>query len=69
VGLGKIAEVSVLPAFRNCKKAKLEAVVSRDKRKAARFARKFRANAYYQNEECDAEWRACRTDDSRGPSR
>jgi predicted dehydrogenase len=54
VGLGKIAEVSVLPAFRNCKKAKLEAVVSRDKRKAARFARKFRAKAYYQNEEFDA---------------
>jgi predicted dehydrogenase len=54
LGLGKIAEVSVLPGFSNCQKAKLEAVVSRDKKKAARFARKFKAKAYYQNEEFDA---------------
>ena len=54
VGLGKIAEGSVLPAFRNCKNAKLVAVVSRDKKKAARFAQKFKAKTYYQNEEFDA---------------
>jgi predicted dehydrogenase len=53
VGLGKIAEGSVLPAFRNCKQAKLVAVVSRDKKKAARFARRFKATDYYQNEEFD----------------
>ena len=54
IGLGKIAEGSVLPAFRNCKKAKLVAVVSRDKAKAARFARRFKASHHYQNEEFDA---------------
>jgi predicted dehydrogenase len=54
LGLGKIAEGSVLPAFRNCKKAKLVAVISRDRKKAARFARKFKATAYYQNQEFDA---------------
>jgi predicted dehydrogenase len=54
VGLGKIAQVSVLPAFRNCKKARLEAVVSRDSKKAARFARKFKAKSHYQNDEFDA---------------
>ncbi len=48
VGLGTIAEGSVLPAFRNCKKAKLVAVVSRDKAKAARFARRFKASHHYQ---------------------
>ena len=53
LGLGKIAEVAVLPAFRNCKKARLEAVISRDKKKAARFARKFKAKTYYQNDEFD----------------
>lgn len=54
LGLGKIAEVAVLPAFRNCKKAKLEAVISRDKKKAARFARRFKAKTYYQNDEFEA---------------
>jgi len=54
LGLGTIAEVAVLPAFRNCQKAKLEAVVSRDKKKAARFARRFKAKTYYQNDEFDA---------------
>jgi predicted dehydrogenase len=54
IGLGKIAEGSVLPAFRNCKKAKLVAVVSRDKAKAARFVRRFKASHHYQNEEFDA---------------
>jgi predicted dehydrogenase len=54
LGLGKIAEISVLPSFRNCKKAKLVAVVSRDKKKAARFARKFKSKTYYQNEEFGA---------------
>jgi predicted dehydrogenase len=54
VGLGKIAEGSVLPAFRNCKKAKLVAVVSRGKKKAEQFARRFKATVHHQNEEFDA---------------
>jgi predicted dehydrogenase len=55
VGLGSIAQSSVLPAFANCRRAKLAAVVSRDKNKAARLAQKFGANTAYSNaayEEC-----------------
>jgi len=43
VGLGNIARNSVLPAFANCKKAKLVAVVSRDEKKAAALQTKFHA--------------------------
>jgi len=51
VGLGSIAQSSVLPAFANCKKAKLIALVSRDKKKATLLARKFGARkAYGYNE-------------------
>ena len=49
VGLGAIAQSSVLPAFANCKNAKLVAVVSRDKQKAGRLAQKFNAKFHYQN--------------------
>jgi predicted dehydrogenase len=49
VGLGNIAQGSVLPAFANCKSAKLVAVVSRDKEKAERLAQKFNARFHYQN--------------------
>jgi len=51
VGLGSIAEGSVLPAFSHSKKARLVAVVSRNRKKAARVARKFKAPAFYSLEE------------------
>jgi predicted dehydrogenase len=54
VGLGVIAQVAVLPAFRHAKRAKLIALVSRDKGKAAKLARKFKAAAYYGSEEFSA---------------
>ena len=51
VGLGKIAEEAVLPAFRHTRKAKLVAVVSRDVAKAKRVAKKFGAKSYYQSDD------------------
>lgn len=51
VGLGKIAQGSVLPAFANSKHAKLVALVSRDWKKAMRLARKFGAKAVYSSNE------------------
>ena len=51
VGLGTIAQGFVLPSFAKCKNAKLVAVVSRDKDKAARVGRKFKSNAHYSSEE------------------
>jgi len=51
VGLGNIAQCSVLPAFAHSKRAKLVALVSRDKQKATRFARQFKVkNSYSQSE-------------------
>ena len=50
VGLGAIAQGSVLPAFRHAKRAKLVALVSRDKRKAEKLARKFKSRACYTAE-------------------
>jgi len=47
VGLGTIARVAILPAFANSKRAKLIAVVSREKEKAARLAREFGASHAY----------------------
>lgn len=55
VGLGSIAQGSVLPCFAHCKKAKLVALVGRDKQRAARLARKFNASAHY----CSEEYAAC----------
>ena len=54
VGLGAIAQVAVLPAFHNARRAKLVALVSRDKRKAEKLARKFQAVAAYSSGEFDA---------------
>jgi predicted dehydrogenase len=54
VGLGAIAQMSVLPAFRHSRRAKLVALVSRDKRKAEKLARKFKAAAAYSSDELDA---------------
>jgi glucose-fructose oxidoreductase len=47
VGLGNIAKGSVLPAFTNSKKAKLVALVGRDKTTTEELARKFRVPATY----------------------
>lgn len=47
VGLGKISQRAVLPAFRNSKKAKLVAVVSGNRSKARRLAGAFGAGAWY----------------------
>ncbi len=46
VGLGSIAQGSILPAFAHCTRAELTSLVSRDKSKAARLARQFNADAY-----------------------
>lgn len=51
VGLGNIAQGSVLPAFAKTKRAKLVALISRDKKKAAQLARKFHASASYGSDE------------------
>ena len=53
IGLGAIAQSSVLPAFDRSKKAGLAAVVSRDKKKAEEISRKFGARACYSNDEYD----------------
>ena len=55
VGLGSIAQSSILPAFARSKHAKLVAVVSRDKEKAARLARKFEVKNFYSQ----SEYAAC----------
>jgi len=54
VGLGAIAQSSVLPAFSHTRRAKLVALVSRDKNKAAQLSRKFDAHVHYSNDEYDA---------------
>jgi predicted dehydrogenase len=51
VGLGSIAQGSVLPAFSRSKKTRLVAVVSRNRNKSARVARKFKAPASYSLDE------------------
>jgi predicted dehydrogenase len=51
VGLGSIAQGFVLPAFSRSKKARLVAVVSRNRNKAARVARNFKAPASYSLDE------------------
>ena len=54
VGLGLIAQGSVLPAFRHARRAKLVALVSRDKRKAEKLARKFKAPSGCSADEFEA---------------
>jgi len=48
VGLGSISQVAVLPAFAHSEKAKLVAVVSGDRKKAAKFAHLFKATEAYR---------------------
>ena len=47
VGLGHFGEHTVLPGFRNSRKARLVALVSGDERKARRLAKKFGASNFY----------------------
>src|SRR6202453_4080947 len=51
VGLGSIAQSSVLPAFANCKNAKLVSLVGRDPNKTSHLARKFKAGSHYSSDD------------------
>lgn len=53
VGLGSIARNSILPAFANCKRAKLVALVSREKKKAVQLQPKSKATISYSAGEYD----------------
>lgn len=53
VGLGRISERAVLPAFRHSRRAKLISVVSGDEKKARRLAAKFGARDFYTYEKYD----------------
>ena len=53
VGLGSIAETSVLPAFRNSKKSKLVALVSHAKSRAEQLGAKFGVKHCYSYENYD----------------
>src|SRR5512146_531680 len=53
VGLGRISQLAVLPAFRHSRKAKLVAVVSGDLNKAKRLAAAFGAGSSYTYEDYD----------------
>jgi len=49
VGLGSIGKSSVLPAFANCRHARLVAVVGRDKTSAGAMAKQFKAQVAYES--------------------
>ena len=51
VGLGAIAQSSVLPCFARSKKAVLAALVGRDKKRAERLARKYNVHSFYGADE------------------
>ncbi len=55
VGLGSIAQSSVLPAFEHCKRAKLVALVGRDSKETAKLAKKLKVRSHYSS----AEYAAC----------
>ena len=54
IGLGAISRIAVLPAFRHAKHARLVALVSRDRKKASSWAKKFRAESVYSTDELAA---------------
>ena len=54
VGLGAIAQSSVLPCFTMSQKAVLAALVGRDKKQAERLARKYKVRAFYGADEYSA---------------
>ena len=51
IGLGAIAQSSVLPCFARSKKAVLAGLVGRDKKQAGRLARKYKVRAFYGADE------------------
>jgi predicted dehydrogenase len=53
LGLGNIARNSILPAFANCTRSKLVAVVSRDKKKADELRAQFKATISYCTKDFD----------------
>src|SRR5579885_3182466 len=53
VGLGRISQRAILPAFRHSKRAKLAAVVSGDPKKGKRLAASFGASSAYTYDEFD----------------
>jgi predicted dehydrogenase len=53
VGLGHIAQVAVLPGFKNAKNSKIVALVSGDRRKRKVLARKYRLTQVFSYEEYD----------------
>jgi predicted dehydrogenase len=54
VGLGAIAQSSVLPCFAKSKKAVLAALVGRDRKGAGRLARKYKVHDFYGADEYSA---------------
>jgi predicted dehydrogenase len=57
VGMGSIAEVSVLPAFKNTKKCKLVALVSHDYERAKHLGKKFGVKDCYSYEDYERSLR------------
>jgi len=53
VGLGHIAQVAVLPAFKNCKHSELAALVSSDKTKLRELGDEFAVDAQYTYDDYD----------------
>src|ERR1700723_553607 len=51
VGLGAIAQSSILPAFAHCKCAKLVALVGSDEKKTAQLAKQFHAENRYRSDQ------------------
>ncbi len=51
VGLGNLARSAILPCFANTRNARLVALVSREKKKAAHLAKQYKVTAIYSNEE------------------
>src|SRR5579872_1201535 len=54
IGMGNISRTSILPAFAHSQRARLAAVVSRDREKAGQFAQRFGARHSYSNDELTA---------------
>lgn len=54
IGLGSIAQGSVLPAFAHCKKARLVALVGRDKKRADALGKKYKVASVFAADEFSA---------------
>ena len=53
VGLGHIAQVAVLPAFKNARNSELVSLVSGEKEKRDKLGKKYRLNRVYSYEDYD----------------